>query len=141
MQFDFSERPDGQVDVRLGNDWPVFNEALADSVSSLPPRGEDVVGPSTYWVDVALTGLERALAAASDRPFTWGNSTLFRVRAGRVEARFDYDDDDVAGEFMAVADLRTVLREWRLRIQLSAARATQSLPETYRRNPTSDLGQ
>ena len=138
MRVDFPERPHGQIDVRLGDDWPLSNEALADSSSSLPPRGLEVFGPSTYWVDAALDGLEQALADGSDRPFTWGNITLLRVRNGMVEARFDYDEEDVAGEYMSVKDFRTVLREWRGRIETSAAQALSPLPKTYRRNPMAD---
>jgi hypothetical protein len=135
MQLDFLQGDDGQVDIHLGDTWPLFNEALADSVSSLPPRGQSVHGPSTYWVDVALDGVEAALATGSHRPFTWGNSTLLRVRDGMVEARFDYDEENVAGEFMDIVDFRTLLLEWRRRIELSAGKATGPLPETYRRNP------
>jgi hypothetical protein len=139
VRFDLSQWADGQVDVQLGEDWPLFNEALADSVSSLPPRGEDVLGPSTYWVDAALDGLEGALAAGSDRPFTGGNFTRLRVRDAMVEARFDRDDDDAAGELMGIDEFRTVLREWRRRILLSASLATSPLPDTYRRNPMPDV--
>lgn len=135
MQFDFTRRDDGTVEVRLRGEWPLFNEALADSVSSLPPRGQNVLGPSTYWVDVALNGLGRALATGSEQPFTVGNITLLRVKGGMVEARYDYDDDAVAGEFMAVDDFSAVLSEWRRRIEASASGATSAFPETYRRNP------
>ena len=58
-----------------------------------------------------------------------------------VEARFDYDEDDAVGEYMPVEDFRTLLREWRGRIESSAGRASSPLPETYRRNPMADLEQ
>ena len=38
MEVEFTERPDGQVDANLGSAYPIFNEALSDAVSSLPPR-------------------------------------------------------------------------------------------------------
>jgi hypothetical protein len=139
VQYTFNERPDGIVEVRLGEEWPLFNDALADSVSSLPPRGQKVLGPSTYWIDVALAGLEQALAEDSVRPFTWGNITQLRVRDGMVEARFDFDDEDVPGERMPIEDFREILREWRVLVEVSASQASVPLPETYRRNPTPDF--
>jgi hypothetical protein len=135
MKPQFAVRSDGQVDVHLGDQWRLVDEALNDCVSSLPPRGLDVVGPSTYWVDRALDGLHRALDVDSDRPFARGNSTLFRLRDGRVEARHDYDEEDVPGQFIEVEELRSLLDEWRRRILISAASSTSRLPEAYRRNP------
>lgn len=139
MVVRFKERDDGQVDVDLGPDWPLLTEALNDSVSSLPPRGAKGNGPSTYWVDVALHGVERALASGSDRPFTGGNATLLRLNGGRVEARYDFDDEDVEGQFIDADDLQRILRDWRQRIHESAAGSTGPLPETYRRNPTPEV--
>lgn len=138
MEAQFHRREDGQIDVALGPDWPLFTEALSDCVSSLPPRGATGNGPSTYWVDVAISGLDRALASGAGRPFTWGNITLLRLNAGHVEARYDFDEDDVPGEFLDADDVRGILGEWRTRIENSASTSTSPLPETYRRNPTPD---
>lgn len=65
--------------------------------------------------------------------------TLLRVREGRVEARYDYDEEDVRGEFLDVDDVRRVLDDWRARIQENASASTAPLPETYRRNPSPGL--
>lgn len=138
MEFQFSDRSDGQVFVVARDDSPILSDALNDSVSSLPPRGMDVVGPSTYWVDVALAGLERALATGSERPFASGDLTLFRVRAGQIEARYDYEEEDVEGEFIAIDDFRRILQGWRQRIVKRSAEAVTALPDTYRRNPALD---
>ena len=126
------------MDVDLGPDWGLFTEALNDCVSSLPPRGAKGNGPSTYWVDVARLGLDRAMASGSDRPFTSGNITLLRLHEGQVEARFDFDEEDVAGQFLEIDEVRQLLDEWRRRIEENAAASTSPLPETYRRNPTTD---
>lgn len=134
----FSRRDDGQVDVDLGPDWPLFTEALNDCVSSLPPRGAAGNGPSTYWVNVATLGLERAVASGMDRPFAWGNITLLRLHAGRVEARYDFDEEGVPGEVLDLDEVRQLLGDWRARIEQSAAMSAQPLPETYRRNPGPD---
>jgi hypothetical protein len=136
MDARFSSREDGQVDVDLGLNLTLFTEALNDCVSSLPPRGAKGDGPSTYWVDVARVGLDRAVASGSDRPFTWGNITLLRLKEGRVEARYDFDEDDVPGQFLNVEEVRQVLDAWRARIEANASASTSPLPETYRRNPT-----
>ena len=138
MDVRFSVREDGQVDVDLGPEWPLFTEALNDCVSSLPPRGARGNGPSTYWADVARLGLDRALASDSDRPFTWGNVTLLRLKGGQVEARLDFEDEEVPGEFLEVQEVQRILDEWRQRIQEAASASTSPLPETYRRNPMPD---
>lgn len=138
MEPHFNRREDGQIDVDLGPEWPLFTEALNDCVSSLPPRGATGNGPSTYWVDFARLGLDRALASSSDAPFTWGNVTLLRLNAGRVEARLDFEEEDVPGQFLDVSDLRLILDEWRRRIEQSASESNSPLPETYRRNPHPD---
>lgn len=138
MEPRFSTREDGQVDVDLGPEWQLFTEALNDSISSLPPRGAAGTGPSTYWVDVASHGLDRSLASGSDRPFTWGNITLLRLKGGRVEARYDFDDDEEHGQFLDVEDFQRILDRWREKIQQSAAASSSALPDTYRRNPSPD---
>jgi hypothetical protein len=135
MDARFSSREDGQVDVDLGPEWPLFTEALNDCVSSLPPRGAKGNSPSTYWVDVAKVGLDRALASGSERPFTGGNVTVLRLSGGRVEARFDFDDEEVPGEFLDIRGVQRVLDDWRQRIQEAASASTSPPPETYRQNP------
>ena len=135
MDPHFTEREDGQVDVDFGPEWSLVTEALNDSVSSLPPCGAKGNGPSTYWVDVVTLGPNWALTSGNEHPFAWGNSTLLRLRGGRVEARYDFDEDDVLGQFLDVNELQRILAEWRRRIHDSASASTSPLPETYRRNP------
>jgi hypothetical protein len=95
MQVDFSVREDGQIDAELAGDWPVFNEALSDSISSLPPRGEPGRGPSTYWIDVAARGA-RPFPNAATSVVHIATAPL-RVKGGQF-ASFDDDssDDDEA---------------------------------------------
>lgn len=139
MEVRFVERDDGQIDAELDSGWSLLAAALNDSVSSLPPRGWKGNGPSTYWVDVALHGLQRAVAAGSDRPFTWGNITLLRLIGGRVEARYDFDEEDVEGQFLEVLAFQEILEGWRRRIAERAATSSAPLPETYRRNPSPEV--
>ena len=130
MDPHFTEREDGQVDVDLGSEWSLVTEALNDSVSPPPPCGAKGNRPST--VDLVTLGLNRALTSGNEHPFAWGNSTLLRLR---VEARYDFDEDDVLGQFLDVNELQRILAEWRRRILDSASASTSPLPETYRRNP------
>lgn len=134
MEAVFSQRDDGQVDVDLGPDWPLFNEALNDCVSSLPPRGASGVGPSSYWIDIAEAGALRAAQQEDERPFTSGNVTRLRVSDGLVLASLDFAEDEPE-EAMPLADFLAILRTWRERVIESAAASTTALPETYRRNP------
>jgi len=120
--------------VNLGPDWPLFNEALNDCVSSLPPRGANGVGPSTYWIDVAEEGVIRASQQGVESPFTAGNVTRLRVRSGKVTASLDFAEDEPE-EAMPLADFLAILRAWRVRVLESATASTSALPETYRRNP------
>ena len=131
----FATREDGQVDAFLGDEWPIFNHALGDSVSSLPPRGAPGVGPSTYWIDIAREGALRAAEQNDCRPFTSGNITQLLVQEGQVIARYDYDEPGDPVESLPLTDFVKLLDQWRERVLESARTATGPLPETYRRNP------
>ncbi len=133
--MEFSVRADGQVDAHLGGDWPLFNEALADSVSSLPPRGEQGPGPSTYWIDVAFEGAVRSSAGGDGRPFTGGNITLLQLTTEGVEARYDFQEDEEPGEVMPLADFLDILTRWRAAVLAARNAAPIDFPQTYRRNP------
>jgi hypothetical protein len=134
-EVQFSVREDGQVDARLGPDRPIFTEALGDSISSLPPRGAAGVGPSTYWIDLAEAGATAAAEAGTSAPFTSGNITELRVRDGCVVATYDFADPDEPGDALPLPEFLELLREWRGLVLASAARCTEPLPQTYRRNP------
>lgn len=129
----FTVRADGQVDAHLEGDWPTFNHALEDSISSLPPRGERGTGPSTYWIDVADRGARRSASTGDERPFTWGNITQLRVKAGRVFASIDIDDPTDEDESLSLEDFLSLLSAWRNRVV--ASNCGETYPETYRRNP------
>jgi hypothetical protein len=135
MEFIFSTRDDGQVDARLGPEWPLFSEALGDSISSLPPRGAAGNGPSTYWIDIAEHGARRAAQSGDVAPFTWGNSTLLRVQSGNVVAAYDCAEENEPGEAIPLDEFLALLAEWRKRVIASASTSSAPLPETYRRNP------
>jgi hypothetical protein len=131
----FPVRDDGQVDAQLDGEWPLFNHALSDSISSLPPRGAPGVGPSTYWIDVAEQGARRAAEERDQMPFTSGNITTLRVLEGQVVASYDFADEGEATEAMDLDEFLALLAAWREKVVISASKATSPLPETYRRNP------
>ena len=133
MDVRFSVRDDGLVDADLGPDWPIFNEALWDSISSLPPRGSSDVGPSTYWIDHASEGARRAAATGSDAPFTSGNITLLRVRGDSVVACYDFAEEEE--ELLPLADFLRLLDLWRAEVLAIPQARRIRYPETYRRNP------
>jgi hypothetical protein len=135
MEVDFSVRDDGQIDASLAGDWPMFNHALSDSISSLPPRGKRGRGPSTYWIDVADRGARLASECNDERPFVWGNITQLRVKGGRVLASLDIDEPSDDDESIALEDFLSLLADWRKRVVASPSRGR--FPETYRRNAAS----
>jgi hypothetical protein len=137
MEVRFSVCNDGQVDAQLGPDRPIFNLALSDSISSLPPRGQPGNGPSTYWTNHADRGTRQAHERSDYRPFTFGNETLLCLRGDDVVAKYEYAEPDELGETMPLSDFLALLSEWRRRVEQSASTATTSLRETYRRNPAS----
>lgn len=136
MNVIFTSRADGQVDARVDG-YSVFNEALADSISSLPPRGHPGFGPSPYWIDVASAGARAAAASGDVRPFTAGNITLLRCEGGHVIAAFDFDEHEDEVERMALEEFLVLLARWRSLVIEAQRNASEPLPETYRRNPHS----
>lgn len=131
----FSTRDDGQVDAHLGPEWPIFNAALDDSISSLPHRGEACSGPSTYWIDLADHAAREARRTGDSRPFASGNITLLSVRDDTVVASYDYAEDGEPGEALHLDDFLSILARWRHLVEGSASTATNRIPETYRRKP------
>ena len=51
--------PDGAVYVTLGPASRGFNELLADAIMPLPPVGSDEPSLSTYWIDRAISEIQR----------------------------------------------------------------------------------
>jgi hypothetical protein len=132
--FTFTRRDDGQIDAVVDG-YDLFNEALADSISSLPPRGADGKGPSPYWIDVALEGARNAASTGDTRPFTGGNITYLRVDGDDVVAGVDYHDDEEFAERMPIETFVALLTQWRSLVVEAQSEATEALPQTYRRNP------
>ncbi len=135
MDVRFSRRTDGQVDATLGDGWMVFNEALADAVSSLPPRGERGVGPSTYWIDLSEAQARRSATEGELAPFVSGNITYLRVQGDLVIAAYDFDPEESEAESMPLSVFLGILGQWRTEVLASRHGAGEVLPDTYRRNP------
>jgi hypothetical protein len=110
-----------------------FDEALADVVSPLPPRGSAEQSVSTYWIDRALTRVRRMVTAGEIGPLQGGNATTLSVVEGQVVASSDYDMFDP--EAMTIAAFGEVLRAWRYEVVRVRDEERTRIPETYRRNP------
>jgi hypothetical protein len=134
VDVSLSVRADGQVDVHHAAGWQIFQDALDDSISSLPPRGAPGNGPSAYWVDHAEQGARTARESGDERPFASGNITFLGVSDGMVVATYDFAEDDEPGQAMPIEEFLALLVEWRRRIEASSASATEPLPDTYGRN-------
>ena len=128
-------RDDGQIDAHLGDPWTVFDDALGDAISSLPPRGATGRGPSTYWIDVAEIGARRATTSGDTNQFTWGNVTSLRIEGRDVVAAYEFDPDENDAEYMPLDDFLGLLAEWREHVLAAGSHSTIEFPETYRRNP------
>lgn len=133
MDMTFVRAKDGAPYPRLGSPWVGFDDALADAVSSLPPRGSAEQSVSTYWIDRALSQVRRMVAAAESGPFQGGNTTTLSVVGGRIVATSDYDLFDE--ESMPVDDFEQILSSWRVEVLRVREAERPSIPETYRRNP------
>ena len=129
VSFEFIVDDEGLVDVAIGDDLPILADALQDSVGSRPPRDAPQDGPSTYWVDSALTGLRARLEDAGEEPFTSGNETYLQLKEGLVEARYDYDAADSPYVDAVPADeLLHLLEAWRRRILEESPAADKRMP-------------
>ena len=128
MHWTYVHRPGRGIDVDLGVDYPGWNETLADSVSSMPPRGSPAHELSTYWIDHALSALHSQ--AAEGQALTSGNATEIVMSGGRVVARSLYDLFDE--EAMDSDAFERLLVEWRA--EVTAHRNEFHIEETYRRN-------
>jgi hypothetical protein len=136
VDFELAQlRDDGTIDVRLGPDWPIFNEALADAVSSLPHRGSKEVRLSTYWIDRTLEQLDALESQGSTGRIARGNAYSLVFTGNGIEAVFDYGDPNEDGERMSTADFREILTSWRAVVIAAQAHESRAVPETYRRKP------
>ena len=101
-------RDDGTVDVRLGPRWAIFNEALADAVTSLPPRGSPERRLSTYWIDQTLSRLAAFRHGGEGGVVASGNAYSISVSENHVTAMWDYGDADTS-ERMTIAEFVEIL--------------------------------
>lgn len=116
MNLTFSVRTDGIIDVSLGDEWRLFNQALEDSVSSRAPRGAHRPGLSTYWIDRTEAAVQAAAAEGSTDPFASGNVTFLRLNGDAVVAAFDFDPEGGDVEEIPLEDFLALLKEWRKRV-------------------------
>jgi hypothetical protein len=128
MEWTFVGKAGRGIDVDLGPGYSALTEALADGVSSMPPRSAQEQGLSTYWIDHVLNGM--AWVGSGTHVLTSGNVTELVLEDQVVIARSLYelfDDQRIDRETFA-----EILREWRSEV---VQRADEyRIAETYRRN-------
>jgi hypothetical protein len=129
-------RDDGTIDAFLGPEWPTFNEALADTVSSLPPRGSAERHLSTYWIDNTLNRLRRMRLSGEAGPIASGNAYSLVLVGDDVTAVCDYVDKENV-ERLPAGEIERFLVEWREHVVQAQQHERRVVPETYRRNPWS----
>jgi len=131
---DFATRSDGQVDASLAGDWPIFNQALPDCISSLPPLGDITAGPSTYWIEVAAQEAKWASFSGSESAFICGKATFLQLVAGCVVARYDHDRSSGPSESITIEAFLALLTDWQKQINHGDTENAASLPTTHRRD-------
>lgn len=129
MRYRFATTAGGFVEVALDDDLPVLADALDDSLGTRPPRGAPQDGPSTYWLDNAITRLRERMESGNTEPFASGNVTYLNLQGRRVEARYDYDpvDSDIV-DAVPAEDFLTFLVEWRRRVVEVSPGAAHRMP-------------
>jgi hypothetical protein len=129
VEYTFIVKDRNSVELVLADDLPLLQEALRDCISTHPPQGAAQDGPSTYWLDRALTYLQYRLEDGGKEPLASGNATYLQVRNGMAEARYEFglEDDE---EFDAVPgeELLALLTAWRQRVLQESATADKRVP-------------
>jgi hypothetical protein len=129
VQYRLETSSDGLVTAHLEGDLRFMQHALEDSLGSRPPRGARQDGPSTYWLDRAITQLVERLKDGGSEPFASGNVTYLQVRDQQVEARYDFDPEDSDSvDAVPADDFLTLLRAWRKRVLDESPEADQRVP-------------
>lgn len=136
MEVTFVRGRDGAPYAQLGPDWRGFNEALADAVGPLPPRGSSETSVSTYWIDRAERVMQRMLERGESGVIQGGNAATLLLQGGMIVATSDYELFD--DEEMAPSEFRRVLAEWRAEVTRVRDSESPVIEETYRRVPYPD---
>jgi Domain of unknown function (DUF4279) len=124
---EFLHRTDGVVDISLGVGWSGFDQTLADSISTRPPRGDASTAPSTFWIDRVLALIHRH--DGSDVELASGNATHLATVAGFVVASSDYEV--FADESMPLGSFVEVLTRWRAEVLATKASDGGARSDSY----------
>ena len=129
MNYDFTVTNQGLVDVTVDDNLSLLSEALKDSIGTRPPRGAPQDGPSTYWIDHAVTYLEARIQDGGREPFASGNATYLQLRNGVVEARYDFDaEEDEILDAVPADEFLALLRAWRESVLAESPVADKRMP-------------
>jgi hypothetical protein len=129
VEYAFVESAEGLIDIVLDSDAPILAHAMADSLGTRPPRGASQDGPSTYWIDHALTQLRARLEDLDESPFASGNVTYLALKDGAVEVRYDYDPPySEYVDTVEPGELIELLEAWRRAVIELDPQAVRRLP-------------
>ena len=129
MDYDFTVTNEGLVDVNIDDNLLLLSEALRDSIGTRPPRGAPQDGPSTYWIDHAVTHLEARMEDGGREPFASGNAAYLQLRNGVVEARYDFDaEEDEILDAVPAHQFLALLRAWRESVLAESPAADKRIP-------------
>ena len=136
MQYTFVQSPEGLIDVVVDRDAPILAHAMTDSLGTRPPSGAAQDGPSTYWIDQALTQLRARLEDLSESPFASGNVTYLALKDGAVEVRYDFDPlDSEDVDRVEPSELIELLEAWREAVTEFDPQASRRLPPPPKARP------
>lgn len=136
VQYTFVQSPEGLIDVVVDRNASILAHAMTDSLGTRPPSGAVQDGPSTYWIDQALTQLRARLEDLSESPFASGNATYLALKDGAVEVRYDYDPQDSEDvDRVEPSELIELLEAWRRAVTEFDPQASRRLPPPPKARP------
>jgi hypothetical protein len=128
VEYTFIVKDRTSVELVLADDLPLLQEALRDCISTHPPQGAAQDGPSTYWIDRALTYLRCRLEDGGKEELASGNATYLQVRNGMAEARYDFALEDDEFDAVPGEELLELLTAWRATVLQQSATADKRVP-------------
>jgi hypothetical protein len=115
MDYSFANAEDGSIQVELGPEYPIFEIALHELISTRPLRGGVETGLSTYYIDYAETQLRHAMEdPAANRVMSIGQISGVWVAGDYLVANMDDETDET--ESIPIDSFVQLLSDWRAEV-------------------------